>query len=280
MAKQSFFSFTSTQLRTALVLFGALTLTGIVFVVASKRPIVNRTVGNSAVEAGRTTPDTINPSMPGNNSTSPNSQSPNSMPPASSTEQQSPIAYVGGSLTTNAVDGYRQVGGNKFWIPTTNKNYGGYGGGTVTAWASGINGGEGAKYWQQFQSNLLVNSNRGQVKYVWFELLSHGEENFNSVHSAAASVINEIKRRIPGVLVYVSGMNGYDPAGFCRGVTAEAPSQMNTLADKLVREGLAVAGPRMGNLTRSQVTNVNDGGCHANSSGKELLGRNLLDFFK
>lgn len=184
-----------------------------------------------------------------------------------------PIGYVGGSLTYNATDGYATAGGTKFWEGPDRA----YGGGTVTAWAQALPGGDDDDRWAAFASLEAANRWRDTTSVVWFELLSHGGETDGAVYEAALAVLEEIRRRVPGVTIYVSGMNGYTVAGDCSGVTAGAPAQMRALADRLVAEGGALAGPIMAELTPEQTT---DGaGCHANSDGKRILGEELRAFF-
>ncbi|MDQ2972981.1 MAG: hypothetical protein M3Q79_00660 [bacterium] len=216
------------------------------------------------------------PSSPVAGGSSPAGGQSDSPPPNPNVGFSAPIGFVGGSLTANAVDGYKLVGGGKFWEPY-GRNYGGYGGGTLVKWSDAIASGNSSTYWKNFNSMLQVSSSRGPTKTVWFELLSHGNESDSLVYNSALSVLAEIRVRIPGATIYVSGMNGYDPAGFCRGATAAVSAQMNAIADRLVSEGRALAGPLMANLTTSQVQN--DDGCHANDAGKRILGSNLLNFF-
>ncbi len=184
-----------------------------------------------------------------------------------------PIGYVGGSLTYNATDGYATVGGTKFWEGPDRA----YGGGTVTAWAQALPDSDDDDRWEAFASLEATNRWRDTTRVVWFELLSHGGETDGAVYEAALVVLDEIRRRLPGATIYVSGMNGYTVAGDCSGVTAAAPPQMRALADRLVVEGRALAGPIMAELTPEQTT---DGaGCHANSEGKRILGEELRAFF-
>lgn len=183
------------------------------------------------------------------------------------------IGYLGGSLTYNATDGYRTVGGTRLWVGNDRS----YGGGTVTVWASGIGAGNSNKYWGAFDSLYVGNVSRGATTVVWFELLSHGNEDYTTVYNAAISVLAEIRKRIPGVIIYVSGMNGYVQPQICSGVTPEAPAQMRQITAQLVAEGRALAGPLMPELTTTQATS--GAGCHANNVGKPILGNVLTGFF-
>ncbi len=133
------------------------------------------------------------------------------------------------------------------------------------------------KYWSAFDSLYVGNILRGATTVVWFELLSHGNEDYTTVYNAAVSVLAEIRRRIPGVTIYISGMNGYVQPQICSGVTPEAPPQMRQIAAQLVAEGRALAGPLMPELTTTQTTS--GAGCHANNTGKPILGNILVDFF-
>lgn len=182
-----------------------------------------------------------------------------------------PIGYLGGSLTVNATDGYKQVGGTKFWMRLN------YGGATIDKWAAGINSNnENYKYWNAFNVGLQNANNTGPTSTFWIQLLGRLEKTDSAYYSDAIAVISEVERRIPGVTVYVSAMNGYSPEGICN-LPVGAPAQMRRVADSVVATGKAKAGPDVGDLVASD---LEDNECHANSVGQAKLGNKLLSFFK
>lgn len=73
-----------------------------------------------------------------------------------------PVGYLGGSLTVNAVDGYRLVGGTKLWTGNDNA----YGGGTVTAWANGIGNPSDAR-WLAFKQLHTDNGSTPTLPAGW-----------------------------------------------------------------------------------------------------------------
>ncbi|MBA3758108.1 hypothetical protein H0X10_00545 [Candidatus Saccharibacteria bacterium] len=185
------------------------------------------------------------------------------------------IGYVGGSLTSNATDGYKLLNGSKLW-DAKRADFGGYGGGTIDKWADGINTqSETNKYWQSFDGLYQTSKSRGATKVVWVQLLGRGEQTDDEYYDDALAVIDEVKRRIPEAAMYVSAMNDYNPTTTCKDLQADAPLQMQRVLDRVVQASKARRGPEVGTLTPA----LTGSGCHANETGKELLGKNLLDFF-
>lgn len=183
-----------------------------------------------------------------------------STPPASG-----PVGFVGCSFSNNAVEGYHQLGGQRFWdtIPA-------YNGGAVSVWASGLTGS--SRYWRGFDSMLQAHPD---TSTIWWQLCNSPSDDETTLYENARLVLAEIQRRVPGARIYVSGQHSYSGGHVCRG-EPDGPARMQRLSDRLVSEGLAVAGPVMGPLAESQTRD----GCHANQPGMTVLGQQLLAFFQ
>lgn len=177
----------------------------------------------------------------------------------------SAIGFVGCSMTVSAVNGAELLGYTNFWTSDTE-----YGGGGVWQWAKDLNG----DFWQAFQAN----QNNNPVSVVWWNLCSLGSDEVNETLTNAKVVLDEIKRRIPGVTVYVSAQPAYNPGSYiCSIAGATGPARMATLARDLQVSGEALAGPVMGPLDAPG--QLKDS-CHPNTEGKELLGQQLISFFE
>ncbi len=184
----------------------------------------------------------------------------------SSTEAfaQGSIGFLGCSFSNNAVIGYRQLGGRRFWDPVRS-----YNGGSVSIWASGV--GNRNRYWLAFESAL---KSHPRTQIFWWQLCNSPQADEATLFRDARLVLEEIRRRVPGATVYVSAQHSYTQGHACRG-QADGPARMQRLADRLVAEGSVQAGPTLGPLSPSQTLD----GCHANRIGMETLGQQLLNFF-
>jgi hypothetical protein len=183
-----------------------------------------------------------------------------STPPA-----DGPIGFVGCSFSNNAVEGYHLVGGQRFWDTVPQ-----YNGGSVSIWAEDLTGR--SRYWQGFDAMLTAHPD---TSIIWWQVCNSPSDDETTLYENARLVLAEIQRRVPGARVYVSGQHSYSGGHVCRG-EPDGPARMQRLADRLVTEGLAVAGPVMGPLAESQTRD----GCHANQQGMTVLGQQLLSFFR
>lgn len=191
----------------------------------------------------------------------------------------STLGFVGCSNTRMSVEGYATAGGKKFWpVPGTP-----YSAGTVVAWATGL---PANMYWTQFQS--MLDANPGTTD-LWWQLCAHEADLPDALYAAAVAVRNELLRRVPGVVLHVSALNGYAAPHVCSACGADGPSRSADLAARLVAEGLAVAGPLMPELLSNvpiasagvtlSTNDTNPDGCHPNTHGKAKLGGALLAHF-
>jgi chitodextrinase len=178
------------------------------------------------------------------------------------------VGYLGCSMTMHAIEGAIALGDTTFWntVPT-------YDGGGVYAWAKNLSDAT-SSYWSEFQQAYNAQS----TKTIWWELCAVSKDAAYETYDNALKVLNEIKRRVPGATVYVSAQPSYTPSSHECGIAGiGGQSRMASIASQLVANGKALTGPNMGPLAYPGQT-INDG-CHANSSGKQLMGQQVIDFF-
>jgi len=178
------------------------------------------------------------------------------------------IGYLGCSMTMHAVEGAIALGDTVFWNPVPV-----YDGGGVYVWAKNLSDTT-SSYWSEFQKAY----NAQPTKTLWWELCAVSKDAANETYDNALKVLNEIKRRIPGVTVYVSAQPSYTPSSHeCSIAGIGGQSRMAGIASQLIANGKALTGPNMGPLAYPGQT-ISDG-CHANTSGKQLMGQQVIDFF-
>jgi hypothetical protein len=189
-----------------------------------------------------------------------------------------PIGYIGCSNTHDAVGGYEEVGGKRFW-----PIIGEYKGGTVLNWSGEI-GNPSSVYWSQFKSHLAETP----TKILWFQFCSHPDETEEAVYTGAVAILAEVQRLDPGATVYVSPINGFVAPHVCDLTGPDGPTQMKAVADRLAAEGKARRGPDIGDLYSfggrkpsagaTAATNQTADDCHPNAAGRAVLGANLRAF--
>lgn len=174
------------------------------------------------------------------------------------------IGFAGCSFTNNAVEGYHQLGGKRFWDVIRQ-----YNGGSVSMWSGGATG-QSRRYWNGFQNALDAHPDTG---IIWWQLCNSPQDDVDTLYRNALLVLEEIQNRVPGALIYISAQHAYMAGHTCN--DPDGPARMQALADRLVAEGLALAGPVMGPLAESQTRD----GCHGNLEGMDVLGEQLIAFF-
>lgn len=167
--------------------------------------------------------------------------------------------------------GYVRLGGTRFWTSSEQV----YSGGDLESWT-----GDGDRFWGVFENFLAERP----TTTLWWQLCTHVQQSDAEQYANALTVLDGIERRAPDATVYVSAQNGYVPPHVCPASGPEGPGRMQELADRLVAEGRAQAGPDVGDLRGSDSTGggeneVADDGCHANEPGSLVLGQALADFF-
>lgn len=180
------------------------------------------------------------------------------------TSARGSVGFVGCSFSNNAVKGYQSLGGKRFWEPIPQ-----YNGGSVTLWANGAQ--DNNRYWRGFAAALR---DHPDTLLIWWQLCNSPQEDEETLYKNARLVLDEIRRRVPAALIYASAQHSYSGGHVCRG-EPDGPARMQRLTERLVKEGLVMAGPVMGPLAENQTRD----GCHANRDGREVLGQQLLTFF-
>jgi hypothetical protein len=176
------------------------------------------------------------------------------------TMNTTPVAYIGCSNSSLAVDGYHMDGGTRMW-PATKA----YNGGTVLSWTK-----PGTRYWPAFDH---LNATYPGATQLWFQpCVRSGESPTNSI-LAACQIVATAKLEIPGVTVYVSALSEY-ASGY--GVRSDVATS-EAIRDDLVLSGVALAGPRMPLMTGSLLRSDR---VHPNEAGSLRLGKTLLAFLR
>lgn len=191
-------------------------------------------------------------------------------PPVSATEETETIGYVGGSITHLAVLGYEDLGGDELWSAEEYH----IGGGTIFAWAE-----DGSKYFVAFDQQVDAN---GMPVSLWWQLAAHDRNldgmSANEVYAVVLDVLGGIRNRVGDIPVYASAMARYAPDTGCyQAGHAVAPRRMQKMVDRLVADGLVLAGPRMPLLRQEHLNSPTS--CHQNEVGQKRHGRVLLAFF-
>ncbi len=185
------------------------------------------------------------------------------------TAEADSIGFVGCSLSINAVNGYRTLGGVQLWPGGDT----GYAGGGLSVWVSQLKTGSSAdSYWSKFSAMLALYPD---PRAIWWELCPNADAS-SVTYDDAVLALNEIKRLAPIAKVYVTGVPVYPLDGAHCSINTDAGSQATLdLANQLVVNGEALKGPDLSLLTSSQVAD----GCHANAEGETIWGNDLLGFF-
>jgi hypothetical protein len=186
------------------------------------------------------------------------------------------VGYVGCSNSVGAVVGYHADGGVRLWGSRD------YGAGTIYRWANDIPDGSASRLWDSFGKAQTADP----AAEVWLNLCEKADNNHGKAYSSATAVVDEIRRRLGDVPIYVSGMNDYVAPHVCSISGTEGAPRMQGVADQLVAAGLAYAGPVLPPL--SSINQVPSDppidqtlvdGCHPNDEGKAFLGQALMSFF-
>ena len=183
---------------------------------------------------------------------------------AGSTGISGPIGFIGCSMSNNAVGGYTATGGTLFW-PVQE----GYSGGGVGKWAGDL--GSNSVYWNAFQGAYDL----APAKAIWWQLCALDSDSANETLSAVQKVYDEIKRRAPEAIVFISAQPAYTNGHVCSIAGSTGPERMQSLADQFVTTQQVLRGPVMEPL---QLDMLSDG-CHANSAGSAFMGQQLMEFF-
>ena len=175
------------------------------------------------------------------------------------------IGFIGCSNTRETVEGYDHVGGKKMWDAERR-----YGSGTVLDWSQDV---DESRYWNVFDELL---EKYPQTDVIWWELCIMDGDRATS-YDHAAVILDEVRERIPGVVVYVSALADYTE-GVCEITGTWGLEKGKELAEELVsRNDDVFAGPLLGPMTPADTA---EDGCHLSSpDGKRKLGNQMRLFF-
>lgn len=184
-------------------------------------------------------------------------------PPPPNPNPTNVVGYLGCSMTMGAVDG--AGAGNVFWNSKPH-----YGGGGLYQWSKSLNN----AFWTAFQTSL----EKQPTTTIWWELCALSEDAANETYDQALVVLDEIKRRVPGALIYVSAQPAYAPSSHeCVIAGQDGQARMARIAAELTAAGDVIAGPVVGPLNYPAETLID--GCHGNTTGNRLIGKQIADFF-
>ncbi len=177
------------------------------------------------------------------------------------------VGYIGCSNTRQTVEGYQLLGGTKMW-PYEKR----YDSGTVVDWAR--NAEKGNKYWDVFDELLDRHPN---TRAVWWQLCIRNENKETSLQHAE-QILAAIRKRIPGVKVYVSTLADYTD-GVCGLTGTFGLRKAKELARELdSRNEDVLPGPVLGPMTPAD---TDKDACHLSvPGGLKKLGKQMREFFK
>ncbi|MGH9246475.1 MAG: hypothetical protein ACRD29_19625 [Acidimicrobiales bacterium] len=185
--------------------------------------------------------------------------------PATATgEQPEVIGYMGCSNTQQAIAGYADLGGTRFW--PLDPDYGG----TI--------GQYGDDKRHEFTFDRFDAMNHAQpVTAIWWQLCLNDDSRRtdDELLQAATVVIELVRERVGDAQIYVSPLAQYEPPAECKQVGEDGPQRLEAIADRLVAAGLAELGPALPPLTIDLLSDR----CHLNDAGEKRHGHVLLDFF-
>ncbi len=177
------------------------------------------------------------------------------------------VGYIGCSNTWQTVAGYHDfAGGSNIWEADPN-----YGGGDVVSWANDTSNKN--SYWAEFAK---LYAGHPETKTLWIQFCVKNFSTYDESYASALTVINEAKRRVPGVTIYVSGLNDFTPLDICQNSGPSGTTFSRQIAAAISSSGVALKGPVLTALTREQTSD----GCHPNDAGRAILGAQLKGFFQ
>lgn len=178
------------------------------------------------------------------------------------------IGYMGCSNTSQAVAGYRLVGGTQIWdIPEGHMHD--FDGGAVDDWVRDIE--SESRFWPKFEEYLAANPN---TKTIWWQMCVRHTD--TPTLQDALQVVAAAQERIPGVKVYVSSLPSY-VNNVCEITGVEGIERGKVLAEQLAAASDVVeVGPQ---FVPHEKHELEKDGCHLNPVGILKLGEQLQAFF-
>lgn len=189
--------------------------------------------------------------------------------------RNAPIGYIGCSNTRQTVFGYHWVGGEDFWSGSEDRLHD-YDSGAVLNWAQDTqrNKGAGGGFWDIFDEDLERNPN---TSIVWWQLCLPKDQAIIT-YNDALPILESIRKRIPGVTIYVSPLADYTE-NVCEITGVEGIKRSQSLAQELDTQNEDVLpGPILGPMTLANLAQQEDR-CHPNEQGAKELGKQMREFF-
>lgn len=184
------------------------------------------------------------------------------------TDATTTIGYIGCSNTSQAVMGYRLVGGVAMWEVTEDTVHG-FDGGAVVDWAK--NAEKGNKFWRTFDKYLTANPN---TEKIWWQMCVRHQDAPSLAD--ALEVVAAAQRRIPGVTMYVSSLPSYI-SNVCGITGVDGIERGKALARELASKSEGVElGPEFAAHEKGE---IEEDGCHLNEAGMRNVGEQLKQFF-
>jgi hypothetical protein len=177
---------------------------------------------------------------------------------------QGTVGYLGCSLTWQTVDGYHLLGGQRMWPPLE-----GMGEGDIPILAMELSAPP-AAHWDLFGQALA----RYPATAFWVEACFLTSQIGPQNVAQAELVIAHIRELVPGAKIYLSPMNGWDPADGCGKASSAAVATARRVTDAVVADGVALRGPTLPILPEAEALDS----CHPDKNGRTLLAGALLDW--
>ena len=193
---------------------------------------------------------------------------PEGIPPGAEAPSFS-VGYIGCSNTKQTVYGYHWVGGANIW-PADERRLHDYDNGAVVNWRK-----DGNRFWDAFDDYLEENP---ITDAVWWQLcIRQGEAGM--AYEDAIPVLEAIRKRIPGVTIYISPLADY-AENVCEITGVEGIERAKALAHELdSRNEDVLPGPILGPLYLAEITDQEKDRCHLNEAGMQKLGEQMKAFF-
>ncbi|MBI4152484.1 amidohydrolase family protein [Candidatus Woesearchaeota archaeon] len=144
-----------------------------------------------------------------------------------------------------------------------------YDAGAVVDWTKGAE--KGNKFWKTFDRYL---ENSPNTKAIFWQLCIRKEE--PTSYEEALPVLEAIRQRIPGVVVYVSALPIYTE-GVCEITGTAGIERAKVLAEEFAAKNEdVVPGPVLGPMTPYE---TGEDGCHLSVGGMQTIGNQMKKFF-
>ncbi len=184
-------------------------------------------------------------------------------------QEEEVIGFVGCSATHGAIEGYFNLGGEKFWEMDREAGES-YSGCSLKKWSNPRD-----SCWQIFEN--VLNQYPDTTKIWWMQCSG----SFEVSYLQTVDILNEIKAKLNengiSAKIYATPMPefpGSPSTELCMQVQ-NAPQITKDHIDQMVSEEELNAGPILFPLDNSQRKD----GCHPNEIGQEIWGTELMEFF-